>query len=82
MSQGCTACLHSHCCAAPVRPLGPPPPPAPLQRLNPDDLLGRHKYRKDKEERMKSVLEGGWAGRRASLGPPSCPGSARGRPPM
>lgn len=28
------------------------------QRLNPDDLLGRHKYRKDKEERMKSVLEG------------------------
>ncbi|KAL4422877.1 hypothetical protein ABPG75_009074 [Micractinium tetrahymenae] len=28
------------------------------ERLNPDDLLGRHKYRKDKEERMKSVLEG------------------------
>ena len=30
------------------------------QRVNPDDLLGRHKYRKDKEERMKSVLEGEW----------------------
>ncbi|KAI7837441.1 hypothetical protein COHA_008699 [Chlorella ohadii] len=28
------------------------------ERLNPDALLGRHKYRKDKEERMKSVLEG------------------------
>eukprot|EP00887_Chlorella_sp_A99_P007365 scaffold2.g7365.t1 len=28
------------------------------QRVNPDDLLGRHKYRRDKEERLKSVLEG------------------------
>lgn len=29
-----------------------------LQRLDPEDLRGRHKWRKDKEERMKSVLEG------------------------
>jgi hypothetical protein len=29
-----------------------------VQRLDPDALLGRHKRRKDKEERMRSVLEG------------------------
>ncbi|KAL4857462.1 hypothetical protein ACK3TF_002330 [Chlorella vulgaris] len=28
------------------------------ERLDPEDLRGRHKWRKDKEERMKSVLEG------------------------
>lgn len=27
-------------------------------RVNPDDLLGSHKYRKDKEERMAAVLAG------------------------
>ena len=43
------------------RPLAPHPT-LPLQHLNPDDLLGRHKYRKDKEERMKSVLEGALLG--------------------
>ena len=31
-------------------------------RVNPDDLLGSHKYRKDKEERMAAVLAGGLGG--------------------
>jgi hypothetical protein len=31
-----------------------------LQRLDPEALLGRHKWRKDKEERLKSVMEGEW----------------------
>ena len=52
--------------ALPVRlPTAPPPacpttPPGAicLQRLDPEALRGRHKYRKDKDERMKSVLEG------------------------
>lgn len=50
-----TLAPHTRCYA---HPTPSPPHTTPLQRLNPDDLLGRHKYRKDKEERMKSVLEG------------------------
>ena len=32
---------------------------APIdQGLDPEALLGRHKWRQDKEERLKSVMEG------------------------